>query len=581
MASAIPDDAFDTDVLVVGSGPTGSTLALALATYGVRVHVVSKRSWLADTPRAHIINQRALEVLRDLGIEESVAKVGTPWDQMGDTVFMTSLAGTEIARRRTWGTGPGRRTDYLTASPCPLLDVPQTTMEPLLVDNAARRGAHYSFDAEYLGHDQDADGVTVRLRDRINGHEYSMRARYLVGADGARSQVASDTGLPFEGEVARAGTVYVLFKADLARFVEHRPSILYWIVNPAASFGEIGMATFRAIKPWSEWILGWGFDISRGDPDVSHEALSHQVRTLLGDDSIDFEIERPMVWYVNQQYATRYQNGRVFCAGDAVHRHPPSGGLGANTCMQDAFNLAWKLAFVIQGHASESLLDTYSEERVPVGERIVNRANQSRRDYAGIREALRVDEASSDPVQAMIDRVTSSDAEGVRARALLHDALEVKDAEFNAIGVELGQRYVSAGIAPAPAVESSDTTFIPSTDPGCKIPHAWLVDERQRRLSTLDVVGKGKFSIVTGIGGRVWVEAAERLDLAFARTVVIGAPGLADAYGEWRDRSGLEEAACLLVRPDGYIAWRAEAASSAEEAEAQLRDAVGVALAAY
>ena len=214
---------FDTDVVVVGSGPMGGTTALALATYGVRVHVVSKWNWVANTPRAHIINQRAVEVLRDLGVEEATKLEATPWDQMGDTLFTTSLGGPEVARLQTWGTGDDRRGDYLQGSPCTMLDVPQPLMEPVLITNAAKRGAKVSFNTEYLSHTQDADGVTVTLHNRISDTIFTQRARFLVGADGARSQIAEDIGLEISGELARAGTVYARFDADLSEYVAHRP----------------------------------------------------------------------------------------------------------------------------------------------------------------------------------------------------------------------------------------------------------------------------------------------------------------------------------------------------------------------
>ena len=195
---------FQTDVLVVGTGPMGATTALALASYGVRVHVVNRYNWTASTPRAHITNQRAVEVLRDLGLEQEARRDATPWEWMGDTLFTTSLAGPEIARLRTWGTGDERIGDYLQGSPCSMLDLPQNKMEPLLVKNAAARGAVFSFNTEYLGHVQDATGVTVTLRDLQCGREYSLRARYLVGADGAKSKVMDDAGLKLEGQLARA-----------------------------------------------------------------------------------------------------------------------------------------------------------------------------------------------------------------------------------------------------------------------------------------------------------------------------------------------------------------------------------------
>jgi len=575
-------DEFDTDVLVVGSGPTGATTALALATYGVRVQLVSKWSWLADTPRAHITNQRAVEVLRDLGIEAEVKAAAAPWELMGDTMFTTSLAGPEIARLRTWGTGDDRATDYLMSSPCTMLDIPQTLMEPILIKNAAERGVNMSFNTEYLGHDQDLAGVTVRLRNRLNGTEYSVRAKYLVGADGAKSQIVEELGLPLEGVMARAGTQYILFTADLSKYVEHRPSILHWILNPAASFGEIGMATFRAIKPWTQWIMGWGFDLEKGDPDLSDEFIASQIRTLVGDPNLEFELDRTMTWFVNQQHATLMHKGRVFCGGDATHRHPPSSGLGSNTCMGDAFNLAWKLAYAVKGYADHSMLASYSDERVPVGEQIVARANQSRKDYAPIREAFAAHVPDGgDRTQAGLDLMTSSSPEGVAAREAMYSALDLKNYEFNAEGVELNQRYASSAVIAEPGskpevFERDPQLYVQvTTRPGAKIPHAWLVDAHGQKVSTLDVTGHGQFSLVTGLSGTAWMDAAASLDLPYLRTVIIGSPNAQDLYGNWYKVRQMSESGAILVRPDGFIAWRhADALAEPAAAQALLTDAL-------
>ncbi|WP_244114666.1 FAD-dependent oxidoreductase [Burkholderia cepacia] len=552
---------FETDVVIVGAGPMGATTALALATYGVKVLMVSRSNWLADTPRAHITNQRTMEVYRDLGIEQEVLRNATPWDQMGDSLFATSLAGEELIRIRAWGTGEERHGDYVAGSPCPLADIVQPTMEPILVSNAAARGASFTTNTEYLSHAQDGTGVTVRLRDRHSGREYCVRCQYLVGADGARSTIVDQLGLKIEGEMGRAGTVYTLFNADLSRYVEHRPSILHWIVSPNASFGEIGLGLLRAVKPWTQWIAGWGFDISQGDPDLTEETVISKIRILVGDPDLKIDVLRKSVWYVNQAYAVTYSTGRVLCGGDATHRHPPSSGLGSNTCVQDAFNLAWKLAYVVNGHASQKLLQTYSDERAPVGKQIVLRANQSRRDYSLIKEVFSVVGAEN-PIAAGIERFRDRGPEGVRARILAVDALELKNREFNAQGVEMNQRYASSAVLvdsdlpPEKWTRDPELYLQTSTRPGAKLPHAWLIDSRGHRVSTLDVVGKGKFTLVTGLSGAAWIHAATELRIPFLRVVVIGERDYQDVYCAWQRLREIDEGGALLVRPDGYVAWR-------------------------
>lgn len=573
-------DGFDTDVLIVGSGPTGATAALALATYGVRAHVVTLWHWLAHTPRAHITNQRTMEVFRDLGLTEEIDRYASPWNVMGDTLFTTSLAGDELVRMRTWGTGDDRKGDYIKASPCGMVDIIQPKLEPLLIKNAASRGATVAFQTQYLGHEQDDAGVTVRLQDRMSGVEYSLRAKYLIGADGARSMIAEEIGLPIEGQMARAGTAYVTFKADLTRFVEHRPSILNWIVTPAAAFGEIGMGLLRAVTPWTDWIAGWGFDMSKGEPDLSEETCLANIRTMIGDDSVPIEIVGSSVWYVNQAYATDFSRGRVFCGGDAVHRHPPSSGLGMNTCVQDGFNLAWKLAYVVKGHAGAGLLDSYTQERAPVGKQVVLRANQSRLDYAPVNACFRVAGAPN-PVAAGIARFRDPGPEGVAARKAVQDALDLKNTEFNAQGVEMNQRYASGAIVPdvhAGAEEWHRDPLLhvqPTTRPGAKIPHAWLVDRNGMRVSTLDVTGGGMFSLVTGIAGESWVDAACALELPYLRTIVTGQSDAKDLYCDWQRVREIDEGGALLVRPDGYVAWRSTVpVEDVQTAERELRQAL-------
>jgi 2,4-dichlorophenol 6-monooxygenase len=289
---------------------------------------------------------------------------------------------------------------------------------------------------------------------------------------------------------------------------------------------------------------------------------------------------RTSVWYINQAYATQYSKGRVLCGGDAVHRHPPSSGLGNNTCVQDGHNLGWKLAYAVKGWAGPKLLESYSQERAPVGKQIVQRANQSRLDYAPLNACFRV-QGAENPVAAGIARFRDPGRDGVAARKAAQAALDLKQTEFNAQGVEMNQRYESSAVIPDSGAEPENWLrdrvlyHQPTTRPGAKIPHAWLVGPDGTRMSTLDMTGKGIFTVVTGLAGAAWKDAVRRLDLPFLRIVVTGSPEAQDLYCEWQRVREIEEAGALLVRPDGVVAWRDhEGALDAAEAFEKLSAAI-------
>ena len=555
-----------TDVVVVGSGPAGASAALFLATLGIPHVMITKYRWTANTPRAHITNQRAMEVFRDLGIEEQVLADATPHELMGDTVFCTSIAGEEIGRILTWGTHPARQADYRLASPCLPVDIPQTYLEPILVRTAVERGTRARFETEYVSHTQDDDGVDVLVRDRLTGDEYTIRAKYLIGADGARSQVAADVGLPMEGSMDIAGSMNINFKADISAYVGHRPSVLYWVIQPGSNVGGIGAGLVRMVRPWNEWLVVWGYDISQPPPTVDNEAAIQIVRNLLGLPEIDVEITGTSLWGNNEMYATHLQSGRVFCVGDAVHRHPPSNGLGSNTSIQDSYNLAWKLAAVLRGQASPALLDTYSAERAPVAEQIVLRANRSSREFVQFFEVLGLlDAKDEEEMAARIEERKANSPAGAAKRAALVAAMELKHYEFNAHGVDMGQFYASAaimpdgGTRPAPS-RDPELYYEASTVPGSRLPHVWVGDTLSR-ISTLDLAPMTRFTLLTGISGEPWVAAADRVgaELGVPLEAVVIGPGRAvtDLYYDWARAREVDEDGVVLVRPDKHIGWRA------------------------
>ncbi len=557
-----------TQVLIIGTGPAGSASAALLSSYGIANMAVNRYRWLASTPRAHITNQRTMEVLRDLGrdVEDEAYLHATEQELMGNNVFCESLAGEEIGRMQSWGTSPLSKAEHLMSSPTFMNDLPQTFMEPLLFKTACKRGTQARMSTEYLSHVQDADGVTTTCRDRLTGKDVTIRSQYLIGADGGNSLVAEHAGLPIEGQMAVGGSMNILFRADLSKYVAHRPSVLYWVMQPGANVGGIGMGLVRMIRPWNEWLIVWGYDINEPPPEVTPDYATKVARQLVGDPELKIDLISANTWTVNNAYATTMQNGRVFIMGDAAHRHPPSNGLGSNTSIQDAFNLCWKLSSVLKGQAGPALLDSYTVERAPIAKQIVTRANQSIGEFGPIFDALGLT-GSVDPVrmqQNMEARVQATPAAEAQREAL-RKAIAFKVYEFDCHGIEMNQRYRSTAVVadgqPEPAfTRDRELHYHPTTWPGARLPHVWLFRPDGAKVSSLDLCGHGAFSLLTSIGGEAWQSAAETVSAALGIKIHVQVIGprqpVQDHLGDWARASEVSDSGCVLVRPDHHVAWR-------------------------
>ena len=559
-----------TDVLIVGTGPAGSSTAALLSSYGIDNVLINNYSWLAGTPRAHITNQRTMEVLRDLGkeVEAEAYLHATEQDLMGENIFCTSLAGEELGRMKSWGKHPNSRAEHLLSSPSFMNDLPQTFMEPLLYKTACSRGTQSRMSTQYLSHIEDEDGVLSTCLDKLSNKEIKIRSKYLVGADGGNSKVAENIDLPFEGKMGVGGSMNILFKADLSKYVAHRPSVLYWVLQPGADIGGIGMGLVRMIRPWNEWLIVWGYDINQPAPKVDKDFATKVARDLVGDPELEIDLLSVSTWTVNNMYAKKMSKGRVFCAGDATHRHPPSNGLGSNTSIQDGFNLAWKLAYVIKDKAGAELLDTYSIERSPIAKQIVTRANQSIAEFGPIFEALGLTD-TQDPVKMKknMDERKQNSPKAEKQRQALREAIAFKKYEFDAHGVEMNHRYKSNSVLTEGDKEpefkkDKELFYQPTTYPGARIPHAWVYDKTGVKHSILDLCGKGNFSIFTGIGGEEWLKAAKNIETQLGIKIQCNIIGpdqdFEDHAGEWSSIREISDSGLILVRPDQHICWRSK-----------------------
>ena len=383
-------------VLIVGGGGAGLTASMLLARQGVRHLLVSSRPVTSDLPKAHVLNQRAMEVLEDAGVAAAIEQRSSPAASMAATAYYAGFTGPDpalgrrLARLECWGAG-GADENWRAASAWRQLNLPQIRLEPLLKERAEELSpGAIRFGHELMGLEQDDDGVRATIRDKATGREYAVACQYLVGADGGRT-VAGLIGVSYEGlgVVTQTATLHVT--ADLSAWAPDPDVLIRWIFSPQA--GTMVVLVPMGPENWGprseEWVihLNYPVDDPRAQSDAEVEA---DARRALGLPDHPMKIHKITRWSVDAVMASAFRVGRVFLLGDAAHRHPPTGGLGLTSAIHDAQNLCWKLALVLASHASPPLLDSYADERRPVDERNAQRSLENAMNHFQVAAALGV-----------------------------------------------------------------------------------------------------------------------------------------------------------------------------------------------
>ena len=512
----MPDD--DVPVVIVGGSLVGLSTAVFLGAQGVSSLVVERHPGTAIHPRAALVSQRTVELFRALGLQAEIeAAAAAEFVQNGAIMSVESLGGKELDWYfRSINEG------VEALSPAPRLFVTQIGLEPILRKHAEAGGARLEYSCEAVALEQDAEGVTVRLRNRDDGAERSVRARYVVAADGAKSPTRDRLGIGTRGHGTFSDSITIYFRADVNRLIGDRNLSVIYVFHPRLTgffrFSLAGDAGFLVVN---STVDEDGVRSTSPGEDTSEERCIEYVRRALGDPDIEVEIENVQRWSSMADWAERLQEGRVFLAGDAAHVMPPTGGFGGNAGVHDADNLAWKLALVLRGQAGPALLESYDAERRPVAELTV--------EQAYTRYVMRLDPGlGKENLMPIVEEAT----------------------------VELGYRYHSRAVVPEAGEDGAlwESPHEPTARPGSRAPHLALADG----TSTLDFVRRG-FVLLAGPDGQAWCDAAQvagaDLRLPIESRCMTATPGFAELYG-----TGEEGA--VLLRPDGFIAWRSRSASA-------------------
>jgi 2,4-dichlorophenol 6-monooxygenase len=530
--------------LVVGAGPVGMMAGLLLARSGRRALVLERRPGPQPAPAAHVVNARTLEICRQAGVDmDAIARAAKDPADAGSAIFVTRLDGEEVGRLPFEQQGE----DCLRHTPTPLRNLSQHRFEPILAAAiAATPEAGIRYGQEWERARQDADGVTSIVRDLASGETCEVRSRFLIAADGAGSRVRKSLGIEMEGPARLQSFLMIHFAADLRRLVEERPGVLYWILDP-----EIG-GILVAHDIDREWVYMHGFDPDRESEADYDDARCRALVTRAIGREVPLRILHRGSWTMSAQVARRMRDDRIFLAGDAAHRFPPTGGLGLNTGVQDVHGLVWKLAAVEDGWAPEALLDSYETERLPIAR---HNATQSLRNATKMLEIAQALGVVEEPTSARMT-ATLADPDG---RRRVEQAIAAQAEHFDMLGLQIGFAYANGALvpdgSPPPALADSVREYAASSRPGARLPHAW-VERDGHRVSTLYYVAPQGLTLWSQGAHDLWAKAAEGIAGVPVSHVRAG-EDFVDAEGHWGEVCGLEPAGALLIRPDQHVAWRA------------------------
>lgn len=515
-------------VLIVGGGLTGLTAALFLLKHGITPLVIERRASTSIHPRARGFDVRTMELFRELQLDQAIAEAGKAlapaWGLYQGETLVEILKDVDPAKLKVNHPINFPGLEKLAAmSPVSGARCTQDLSEPILLQAAQERGANIRFNTKLLSFTQSNDYVTAQVQDTITGREETITCEYMIAADGAGSPVRKSLQAATSGHGSYGHLLNVYFEADLGAFVKDREFSICRIAQPDLH----GILT--AINNTDKWVFHLYYDPAKGErpEDYTHERLEKLMQQMLGMPQLKIRIISVLPWQPTVSVVNDMQHGRILLAGDAAHQMTPYGGKGAATGVQDVQNLAWKLALVLQQKAGAELLHSYSGERQPVGMKVAEMSG------------LMADDKGLLDIPGFMQLVSSSRNEYKLDKMVTMVGLP----DFS---------YTSSAIIPN---EQEGEPALLSAQPGTRVPHVWLQQE-PRRVTTLDLATQ-HLTLITDEAGAEWQQAAgvvsEQLKLPLPVYMMKKAQ---PAYEAWKEITALGTGEVILVRPDGFVAWR-------------------------